>query len=96
MRRSREPCEGGELWSAPSASTASANASVVVPHVTLAAAALVVALVADKFVDAACSLNESPPPQHFAAAAHAAQLVAADAAAVAAIITCIAAPLAAA
>ena len=49
-------------WSSPTTSTASANASVAVPHVTLAAAALVVVLVADKFVDAACSLNESPPP----------------------------------
>ena len=38
-----------DALSDPNASTASANASVVVPHVTLATAALVAALVADKF-----------------------------------------------
>ena len=68
----------------PNASTAAANASVVVPHVTLATAALVVACVADNFVDAACSLNERIPPAHVRCR-HAADLVAADAAALAAI-----------
>ena len=62
------------------------DAPEVVPHITLATAALVVACVADNFVDAACSLNERIPPAHVRCR-HAADLVAAVAAALATIIT---------
>ena len=52
----------------PNASTASANASVVVPYVTLATAALVVARVADKFCRCGVQLERSIPPALPAAA----------------------------
>ena len=56
------------LLSALKPSTASANASVVVPHVTLATAALVVARVADKFCRCGVQLERSIPPALPAAA----------------------------
>jgi len=58
---------------------------VVVPHVTLATAALAVARVADKICHAACSLRGIPPAH--CRCRHAADLVAAVAAALATIIT---------
>ena len=77
-------------WNATSAAMTLNDALKFIPHHSLAAAALVVALDATN-VDVAHSLNETPPPAN-AAAAHAADFVAADATALAAIITCFAAP----
>ena len=57
------------LLSALKPSTASANASVVVPHVTLATAALVVARVADKLCRCSVVQLERGIPQHIPAAA---------------------------
>ena len=57
--RRRRATEGTALGEPPGASIASASASVVVLNVVLVAAALVVVRVADNFVDAAHSLNET-------------------------------------
>ena len=56
------------LLSDPNASTASANASVVVPHITFATAALVVALFVDKLCQCGVQLERGIPPALPAAA----------------------------
>ena len=57
-------CRLVDALSDPTASIASANASVVVPHVTLATAALVVARVDYKFCQYGVQLERAPPPAH--------------------------------